>query len=501
MSNLKIKIEAILSRVPCGSNVSYSGGVSYPTEKIIQLGSNSGDVRINFQAYGVPDRLVAFLDNIQVLDTGYIGSPSHQTDLNSWLNQNNEQPQTITNNFNSIIQYYITKTSTNPQNLILKIYAPLSGTAWDVFVDCPKPTNHLPIPNDFTIKGNPSSQYIFTASDFLNHYSDLDGDTLKGIIIIDAGNGFSYNNNSTYNGRIIPLQDIIDGKLKYNFPSTPSTSQIAKWRAVDINDGITNINNMATITMINNALANSCATPIGGNYNYALYDDRGFWHEFAMVVPPFYALEYEVATDNNFTTIIKTGILNTIGTVLGSYENLEEDSAHPGNYILRVLNFDCTAYPNLYTRIRKWCTVNEKSDWYYPIRYVNPNFGGSGNTGVGIAPYQMNPVVIIPSKISDPTISNSYGYNICSTDNAGTCNLKMNTATPQIGTQLYLNDGITKAKTGNIPSDLCGIGSDLNVYGISFIRFTTSDVNVTKKIYTVDPTTGIITGIYGRSCP
>ena len=113
----------------------------------------------------------------------------------------------------------------------------------------------------------------------------------------------------------------------------------------------------------------------------------------------------------------------------------------------------------------------------------------------------MNPVVIIPSQISDPTISNSYGYNICFTGNSGTCNLKMNTATPQIGTQLYLNDGITKAKTGNIPSDLCGIGGDLNGYGISFIRFTTSDVNVAKKIYTVEPTTGIITGIYRSSCP
>ena len=385
MSNLKIKIAAISSGVPCGSNVSYSGGVSYPTEKTIQLGNNSGDIRINFQTYGVPDRLVAFLDNIQVLDTGYIGSPSHQTTLNNWLTQNNEQPQTITDNFNSIIQYYITKTSTNPQNLILKIYAPLSGTAWDIFVDCPKPINHLPIPNDFTINGNPSSQYIFTANDFLNHYSDLDGDTLKGIIIIDAGNGFSYNNNSTHNGSIIPLQDIIDGKLKYNFPSTSSTSQIAKWRAVDINDGITNINNMATITMINNALA----------------------------------------------------------------------------------------------------------------------FGGSGNTGVGIAPYSFNPVVVIPGNYATPILNDPQGnnnYSICMTGNSFTALLKIDTATPQVGTQIFLNDGITKAIPGNIPNDYCGVGEDLHTSGIRWIRFTSSNPGILGMVWNVEPSTGKIVSLSNYSC-
>ena len=482
MSNLKIKIAAISSGVPCGSNVSYSGGVSYPTEKTIQLGSNSGDVRINFQAYGVPDRLVAFLDNIQVLDTGYIGSPSHQTALNSWLNQNNEQPQTITNNFNSIIQYYITKTSTNPQNLILKIYAPLSGTAWDVFVDCPKPTNHLPIPNDFTINGNPSSQYIFTASDFLNHYSDLDGDTLKGIIIIDAGNGFSYNNNSTYNRSIIPLQDIIDGKLKYNFPSTSSTSQIAKWRAVDINDGITNINNMATITMIN--LAGTCDIPvltsITTNANTALTVLK-----FTMQNTSPVGIEYQVATESSsFTSIILTGVSTTINTLAG------------GGYSIDI-PFNITPYQafTIFVRIRKKCTDTNVSDWSAYLVTNSPNT--SWGSGVGVAPYSFNPVVVIPGNYVTPILNDPQGtnnYSICMTGNSFTALVKIDTELPQAGTQIFLKDGVTKAIPGSIPSDYCGVAGDLNVSGIKWIRFTGSNPAVAGKIWDVNPSTGKIIG-------
>jgi len=80
------------------------------------------------------------------------------------------------------------------------------------------------------------------------------------------------------------------------------------------------------------------------------------------------------------------------------------------------------------------------------------------------------------------------------TGNGFTTIVKIDTEFPQAGTQIFLNDGVTKAKPGSIPSDYCGVGGDLNASGIKWIRFTSSNPVTADKVWDVNPSTGKIIG-------
>ena len=238
---------------------------------------------------------------------------------------------------------------------------------------------------------------------------------------------------------------------------------------------------MATITVIN--LAATCDTPVLTSImtraNTPL-TKLGFRMEDTSPV----GIEYEVSTDSSFTNIILTGVIITINTPAG------------GGYSIDI-PFNATPYEpyTTYVRIRKKCTNTNVSNWSAPLTITSGS--ASWGSGVGVAPYSFNPVAVIPANYSTPVVNDPQGtnnYSICLTGNAFTANVKIDTATPQVGTQIFLKDGVTKAIPGNIPNNYCGVAGDLNTSGIKWIRFTSTDSSIANKIWDVNPSTGKIIG-------
>ena len=244
---------------------------------------------------------------------------------------------------------------------------------------------------------------------------------------------------------------------------------------------------MATITVIN--LAATCDTPvlnsISTSENTAL-TILGFMMQNTSPV----GIEYEVSTDSSFTNIILTGVITTINTPAG------------GGYSIDI-PFNATPYESYttYVRIRKKCTNTNVSNWSAPLTITSGS--ASWGSGVGIAPYSFNPVAVIPANYTTPILNDPQGnnnYSICMTGNAFTANVKIDTEFPQVGTQIFLNDGITKAIPGNIPNDYCGVGEDLHTSGIRWIRFTSSTPGILGMVWNVEPSTGKIVSLSNYSC-
>ena len=238
---------------------------------------------------------------------------------------------------------------------------------------------------------------------------------------------------------------------------------------------------MATITVIN--LAATCDIPVltsvvpsGGTPLTVL----GFTMQNTSPV----GIEYEVSTDSSFTNIILTGVVTTINTPVG------------GGYSIDI-PFNATPYDSYttYVRIRKKCTNTNVSNWSIPSTITRGS--SSWSSGVGVAPYSFNPVAVVPGNYVAPILNEPAGgnnYSICMTGNRFTTNVKIDTELPQTGTQIYLNDGVTRAIPGNIPSTFGGVADDCNVSGIRWIRFTSSNPSIANKIWDVNPSTGKIIG-------
>lgn len=238
---------------------------------------------------------------------------------------------------------------------------------------------------------------------------------------------------------------------------------------------------MATITVIN--LAATCdipylnsVVPSGGTPLTIL----GFTMQNTSPV----GIEYEVSTDSSFTNIILTGVITTINTPAG------------GGYSIDI-PFNATPYEpyTTYVRIRKKCTDTNVSSWSAPLTITSGS--SSWGSGVGVAPYEFNPVAVVPGNYVTPILDEPEGgnnYSICMTGNGFTANVKIDTEFPQVGTKIFLNDGVTRAIPGNIPSTFGGVADDCNVSGIRWIRFTSSNSAIAGKVWDVEPSTGEITG-------
>ena len=151
----------------CGETENYDGGPSYPTTLDITLGSDTGTVGCLLDPLSVPDRFIVTWDGDIVIDTGYLSTPfgvSDQynvggTSRNSFTSQllGREAPEGGTyplppggsgNNIISSDGYpevfvkdapnLINFTKDNSTSAVrVDIYAPMTGTGWNVRVDCP----------------------------------------------------------------------------------------------------------------------------------------------------------------------------------------------------------------------------------------------------------------------------------------------------------------------------------------------------------------------------
>lgn len=174
--------------------------------------------------------------------------------------------------------------------------------------------------------------------------------------------------------------------------------------------------------------------------------------------------QYQIATDPNFTNVVH----QRIGFAYNQVEYINMNGGNiPNNAVL-------------YIRARKHCGSNYGiSTWSNTFQFT------SGNYIIKTAPYAITGSAI-PNNLGSPHSPNA-GGGICTTGSAWTRSFNVSTQTPGVGTQLYLTDGNTKA----VPGNLASYGSDYNTYGIRWVRF----YNGNNKIFDVNPSTGVITGV------
>lgn len=124
----------VIPTIPCGASGSYTGGEAYPTIQNITLGSATGTVYLDFNAYTVPDKFIVEFDGVEVINTGYRGSTSEQNTLNNALTALGEPTETIAGPGAGIVSFNKTTATTTAT---VKVYAPIPGTGWTFTLSCP----------------------------------------------------------------------------------------------------------------------------------------------------------------------------------------------------------------------------------------------------------------------------------------------------------------------------------------------------------------------------
>ena len=125
----------VIPTIPCGASGSYTGGEAYPTVQNITLGSDTGIVYLNFNAYSVPDKFIVEFDGVEVINTGYRGDAFQQNSLNTALIALGEPTETIAGPGAGILSFNKTTATTTAT---VKVYAPISGTGWTFTLGCPE---------------------------------------------------------------------------------------------------------------------------------------------------------------------------------------------------------------------------------------------------------------------------------------------------------------------------------------------------------------------------
>jgi hypothetical protein len=133
---------------PCDTVVSYDGGLTFPSEFIVNLGANTaGTVTFTYNAFSIPDRFVVIHNGAIQVDTGYVGDPSYLGQLNSTLPS---YPPSYTTAGVTIYNTYPVS-SIGPNNFTtgisfnkilgvstatVLVFAPISGTYWQCKLTC-----------------------------------------------------------------------------------------------------------------------------------------------------------------------------------------------------------------------------------------------------------------------------------------------------------------------------------------------------------------------------
>lgn len=126
----------VVGSVPCGAPTTYTGGEAFPTVLTLNLGPDLGDVLLDYKAYGIPDKFTIHkLDDTLLLDTGYRGDVDQQATLNNALALRGLPPEPIVGIGNGNLSFFKDFIETQ---VIVKVWAPIGGTAWDFILNCPQ---------------------------------------------------------------------------------------------------------------------------------------------------------------------------------------------------------------------------------------------------------------------------------------------------------------------------------------------------------------------------
>lgn len=132
-----------LDRIECDGTKTYSGNRVFPAQYEVDLGTDTGEVVITHQAYGIPDKFTVEWSGSTVFNSGYVGATVHQDDLDTALTARGYSTERITNLYPQFGGQpgfgsgSFTKNTPYPNIAYVKVYAPLTNTAWTLEVSCP----------------------------------------------------------------------------------------------------------------------------------------------------------------------------------------------------------------------------------------------------------------------------------------------------------------------------------------------------------------------------
>jgi hypothetical protein len=88
---------------------------------------------LTYQAYNIPDKWIIVQDGVVILDTGYRGSATYQTDLNNALADRGLPPETIQGVGSGTSIFTVSTLSP----VYIYVYAPVGGTSFQTTISCP----------------------------------------------------------------------------------------------------------------------------------------------------------------------------------------------------------------------------------------------------------------------------------------------------------------------------------------------------------------------------
>tara|TARA_B110000503_G_scaffold132579_1_gene208662 strand:+ start:977 stop:1825 length:849 start_codon:yes stop_codon:yes gene_type:complete len=131
--------EPVVADIPCGAGSQYAGGPAFPQVDVVELGSSTGIVTLTFNARNLPDKFIVEFDGVEVINTGYRGSASYQTTLNTALAELGLNAETIQGVGAGTATFQKTTASTTAT---VRVFAPINtpslSTVWDYTLSCPQ---------------------------------------------------------------------------------------------------------------------------------------------------------------------------------------------------------------------------------------------------------------------------------------------------------------------------------------------------------------------------
>lgn len=112
-------------RVQCSAGVASGSGNMGTSEYTIDLGTATGLVTLNFEAFTVPDIFIVEYDGASVINTGYRGVSGTYDGV------------AVTVAGPGLGSASFTKSTANPTSCTVRIDAPFTGTAWEFDLSCP----------------------------------------------------------------------------------------------------------------------------------------------------------------------------------------------------------------------------------------------------------------------------------------------------------------------------------------------------------------------------
>ena len=133
-------INVLMADVDCGGLLQVSGGVrtwGNPYEKIIDLGTDTGEVWMRYDSYNIPDRFILEWDGEEKIDTGWVGDYGNSINATKYIDALKDHDPSLT--ISGIGQGTISFNKNKREPIVAKliVHCPLFTTGWRVKIGCP----------------------------------------------------------------------------------------------------------------------------------------------------------------------------------------------------------------------------------------------------------------------------------------------------------------------------------------------------------------------------